>query len=518
MKPVRTGFVGALCASIVLLAGCGGGAEESGDGAEESGDGAEESGDGDSLTVVLAEEPLNLDATGGNADRLPVTREIFEPLVKVNTDYEIVPWLATDYEQDGNTWTMHLREGVTFTDGTPLSAEVVVDTFGAHVEDLVAAGLQISPEAEFEATGEMALTVTEPVENPTLMAQLAQVALWSPEAEKSGDEVSSRVGTGPYELAAVQQGTSITLKANENYWGGTPDVETVKYVFRSEGSSRAGMIKSGEADIAYSLPPQNTTGIETVTQEIPETPILIVNTEGDLLQDARVREAINLAIDRQALAETIFGGYAAPASQLVPEGTFGYSSNIEPWPHDPARAEELIAQVEADGTDVSKNITLVGRNGIFVNDAEAMNQIGVWLRDVGFNASVQMLDVSAWTDQLYGENPPTGGIFQGSAGAYLGDARSVVHGYLCPGSPHDLAGTFGTPELTKLCEASRVASGEERGALYAEIAEYHREVLKDPIAPLVQLDTAYGVRSGLEVTPEFLGSFGGIPIEKIELS
>lgn len=442
----------------------------------------------DTVRIVVPEEPetlepcMNAFTSTGRIGRQNLT----EGLTYRNpTSGEISPLLAIEYEQtDPQTWRFTLRDGVTFHDGSALDAEDVVATMRRVFNPELACGVasEYFGENTVQSTAVDATTVDfrTGTPDPILPLRLSFVGI-VPSDTNPDARVREPIGTGPYEFGSWEPGLRLTLNRYSNYWGEEPDFATANYEWRSEATTRASMVQNGEADIATQLTALQVNDEYAVTFNTNETPYLRLDPTQPPMNDIRVREAINLAIDRQALLDTIFGGVGELASQLVPEGVVGHNPQIPVWPYDPERARALIAEAQADGVATDTPIRLIGRNGIYPRSSEAMEVVQAQLESVGLNVDIEMLEVNEWLQYMIRPFPADVGpaITQGQHGNQSGDASfTMYNNYGTNGGQS----TYGTTELDAMIARAAEASGEERQQLFAEALAYQNdEVIRDAV-------------------------------------
>lgn len=442
----------------------------------------------DTLRIVVPEEPetlepcMNAFTATGRIGRQNLT----EGLTYRNpTSGEITPLLATEYAQtDPLTWRFTLRDGVTFHDGSALDAEDVVATMKRVFNPELACG--VTSEYFGDNTVESTAVDTSTVEfrtgtpDPILPLRLSFVGI-VPSDTDANARVREPVGTGPYQFGSWEPGLRLTLDRYGDYWGEEPDFAKANYEWRSEATTRASMVQNGEADIATQLTALQVNDEYAVTFNTNETPYLRLDPTQPPMNDIRVREAINLAIDREALLETIFGGVGELASQLVPEGVVGHNPQIPVWPYDMERAQALIAEAKAAGVPVETPIRLIGRNGIYPRSSEAMEVVQAQLEAAGLNVDIEMLEVNEWLQYMIRPFPADVGpaITQGQHGNQSGDASfTMYNNYGTNGGQS----TYGTPELDALIARASEASGAQRQDLFAEALAYQNdEVIRDAV-------------------------------------
>jgi peptide/nickel transport system substrate-binding protein len=451
---------------------------------------------GPHVTVVLPEEPPDLDPFYYALSHIPVTRNIYDALiVRDPQTTELHPGLATEWEATApTTWQFRLREGVTYHNGAPFNAESAAFALNYVANNETNASSNMPPGMEATAAEEFLLEVTTAEPAPILPLLLYLVSLPEPESWEADPVGSMRapIGTGPYRLVEYRGGDRITVEAYPDYWGEPPALTSADFVYRTESAVRVSMITAGEADIASMIAPQDAEQTRTVAQTIPETPFLRLDVSSPPLDDLRIRQAIDSAIDRDELVRTVFGGYAVPAGTIIAPGVIGFNPDLTPTPYDPQQATELVAAAAADGAPIDLELTIFGRNGIYPNAAEAMDIVQAWLLQIGLNVTVNMMDVLAWTDIILQEKPipeDRRGIIQSSAGGELGDSAGAATGYMTSEGPQS---PISDPVVDEMVAEARVLTGEERDRALQEIFAYvHEHHL--PVVPMVHLQTIYAL-------------------------
>jgi peptide/nickel transport system substrate-binding protein len=436
---------------------------------------------GDTLRIVLAQEPPTLEPCESSltGTGMVVRSNITEPLVERDpTTGELHPLLSTGWRQTTpTTWTFDIRTGVTFQDGQPFTAEdaafaidrAVNSDLMCNVDGYVFGDDPLGVTADSPTQ----LTVTTKTPDPILPLRLSFVEI-VPRTTSTDAKVREPVGTGPYAVADWQTGISITLTRNDRYWDTAPAYPRVRYVWRSESSVRAAMIAKGEADMAAGINPEDATPENSVAYPNNETTALRLDGTQAPLDDLRVRRAIGLAIDRQAIVDTLFDGEADAAAQLIPDGVVGFNDTLEPRPADPAEAQRLVREAREDGTPVDREITLVARNGQFPRVAETAEALQYELARIGLNVRILMTDTAAHLVYQLRPFPEDVGpiallIMHGNQ---AGDAAFTTSQYLLSDGPQS---TFGTRELDDRIAAANELSGEERQDAFADIFAYQNE-------------------------------------------
>ncbi len=197
------------------------------------------------------------------------------------------------------------------------------------------------------------------------------------------------------------------------------------------------------------------------------------------LDDLRVRKALNLAIDRDAMIGTIFSKDVVKATQMVVPSINGYNPDLKPWPYDPAQAKELLAAAKADGVPVGNEIVIIGRLGIYPNATEHAEAVMAMLKDVGFNVKLNMLEVAEWVDTYtkpYAEDREPQ-LVQAQHDNNNGDAVfTVFFKYHSDGAQSVLS----DPKLDQLIEHATVATGDDRKQTWQEAFRMiHEDLVPD---------------------------------------
>jgi peptide/nickel transport system substrate-binding protein len=336
---------------------------------------------------------------------------IYETLFKYNDESELTPELATGYTQVSDTvWDIHLREGVTFHDGTPFNADAVVYSIGRITDESNSRSSEYDHIASVVAEDDytVRITTTEPYA-PTI-ASLTDplVSIVSPDAT---DLDNDPVGTGPFMHDSHEFGASLSVIRNPDYWGGGVKLESTTMTYISDGVTRALMLESDDADISRGLPYPEVSTIESdpyldvVSKETLRLYFIFVNTEKAPLDDVRVRQAINYAIDRDEVVDTALEGVGGvPAKGVFPSIFPWTNEELIGYPHNQATALSLledagITDIDSDGTlelnsgeDFELNIkTYTTRAAMEPSTAVIETQ----LEDIGIDVTVELLGSSA---------------------------------------------------------------------------------------------------------------------------
>lgn len=479
--------------------------------------------DNSEITIVGWTEPDTLDPceTGHAAISLVSKSNISESLIDRNgVTGELSPRLATSWEMiDEDTWRIKLREGVSFSDGTPFNADAVKFSIerGMRGEEFNCA-VVTKAFTTFKLTAEVVDQYTVDISTdrpaPILDLGFAIYPMMSPNTDMN-TLTRSPVGTGPYVLGEWVSGTRIVLERNPDYWGEQPEVSKATYVFRNEPSVRAAMVATGEADIALEISEQDATN-EATDYAYPntETTWLRLDDRFEPLSDARVRKALALSIDREAMVGSVLPSATALAAQLPGASINGYNPDIAQNPYDPDEARKLLAEAAADGVDVEASIRFPGRIGVFANAEEVMQVIAQMLNQTGFNVSLELMERARHANFQARPFPEDVGpnINLLMSDNNRGDASFGLFNHHSEGNQ---SATYTHPELDKMINEAITLTGSERTEAFREINAYVQE--NTVIVPLFYMVSFARVSERIDWVPNDETSIQ-IVIERIKFT
>ncbi len=320
------------------------------------------------------------------------------------------PALATSWENpDPLTWRFHLRKGVAFHNDRPFDAEAVTGTFNyllseAGRSQLIASRLSMIERVEAEDEYTVVFTTHSPY--AILPKRLSLVMIIEPQAWTTDgvDAYALRpIGTGPYRLEQWGAGNArIVLVASGASWRDHGVVDRVELRPLADPAFRLQALLSDQIDIAWNVDPDalpifESNGIRTVPVTLPVVMAIALRTEGNPdspLQHKKVRQALNFAVDKRAMADLILDGYVIPATQGAVAGTVGYDPAISGYPYDPARARVLLTEAGyPDGFTFV--IELTAR--LLPGDVLVYQKMAADLAAVGVNAELRDIPLAAWT-------------------------------------------------------------------------------------------------------------------------
>lgn len=456
-----------------------------------------------------------------------LTSYVFEPLTRFDPQYNPEPSLAVSWKAvEPTIWEFKLREGVTFHDGTPFTADDVVFTF-ARVPTLLNSpssfNFAVKPIQRLEVIDSHTIRMHTATPLPLVPYNLANLRIVSRkrgENLNTGDynNLSAAVGTGPYRPTEFVVGDHAIFERNDAWWDKKPVWNKVIYRSIPNDPSRNAVLRSGEADVIDQVPTRDVPDLQkspklSVVSVAGQRLIYLAPDVGrsetlwatDLqgkrlpanpLQDVRVRRALSLAINRDGIRDRIMDGFAAPTGQLMPEGTSGYDPDIKVDRFDPEQAKKLLAEA---GFPNGFGLTLHGPNNRYVNDSKIVESIAQMWTHVGVKTSVDTMPAatffsrslrSEFTIRLTGWASDTG------------EASSNLTEMVASSNPEKGRGAvfdperYANPKVDELVERSLTTIDlQEREALYRQAERMAMAEL--PIIPIHHQVNVFGLRKGL---------------------
>ncbi|RVT86764.1 ABC transporter substrate-binding protein [Rhodobacteraceae bacterium CCMM004] len=450
------------------------------------------------LIVGQIAEPKALDPAAVTAvNDFRILLNVYDGLVRYKDGtLEVEPALATDWEinEDGTEYTFTLREGVTFHDGSAFDAEAVKFNFDRMLdEDHPYHDTGPFPLAFFFSAVETVEVVDPRTVKFTLNAPYAPFLsnlayptglIVSPAAvERHGAEFGRNPsGTGPFQFAEWRSNEAVVIEANPDHWDGAPELEAVVFRPITDANTRTAEMLAGGIDLMVEVPPVALSEFQgdayTVHEQAgPHLWFLILNAKEGPFADKRVRQAANYAIDKEAIVNDVLEGTAEVAAGPTPPAfAWAYNEALEPYPYDPDRARELIAEAGAEGAELTFYVT-EGGSGML--DPVAMGTaMQADLESVGFDVAIETYE---WNTFLGRVNPGLEGKADMAQMAWMTNDPDTLP-FLAlrteawPDQGGFNSGYYSNPEVDQLLEAARVATDQnERARLYKEMQEIVQE-------------------------------------------
>lgn len=362
----------------------------------------------DSLSVGFIAEPLSLDFTTDSGAAIPqaLLVNVYEGLVRLDESGEIVPALAEDWtiSDDRKTYTFDLRDGVKFSNGEPFTAEDAAFSIEQVQNDWTVSlksGMDVVESADPVDDTTLKVTLKQP-SNMWLFNMTSRIGAMFSRTGVS-DLKTKAIGTGPYTVDGWKRGDSITLAANEDYWGEQPPAKRVTLRYFKDPNAMSSALRTGQLDVMATLQapeslPQFTNDDQfqiiegTTTGEV----VLAFNNAEPPFDDKRVRQAVRYALDRKAILETAWAGHGELIGSMVPPTDPWYEDLTSEYPHDPAKAKALLKQAGVG------NATLRLRIPNLPYAVAAAQVVKSQLADVGLTAKIDPLEFPArWLDEVF---------------------------------------------------------------------------------------------------------------------
>ncbi|AEC21804.1 putative extracellular solute-binding protein [Pusillimonas sp. T7-7] len=462
------------------------------------------------LKIGLASEPTAVDphyhqTTPNEA----LVSHIFQPLLAMSPDMTLMPALAKSWEATEETvWTFKLDENARFSNGEPFTAQDVIFSFCRILNNETGIGSgavnTVRRIAAIEAPDERTVLLKTTVPQPVLPNELARIPMiWSGIVKhdkltftpKEGCGVTSPwpvvndfnsgkavVGTGPYTLRSYVKGSGIVLERNDKYWGEAPAWSEVHMRAVPSAGPRLTGLLAGDFDLienpaARDLKRIKESGFEyTVKPSVRvmffqldagrEQSPMVKSPKGDNpLQNAKVRQAMSLAIDRKTIVARIMDGVAEPANQYIPQGMFGAIEGAPALEYNPKKAKELLAEA---GYPDGFELTLSATNDRYINDAQLTQAVAQYLSRIGIKTTVDTMTRSVYFPKRAKREMSAAlggwGSETGEAGNFLQYWTTTYNKELGVGSSN--YGRYSNPELDKVyLQAMRTLDDGKRSEL-----------------------------------------------------
>ncbi|WP_249975306.1 ABC transporter substrate-binding protein [Vreelandella olivaria] len=462
-----------------------------------------------SLTIASPQDPGSWDPIDTFlVNWAAVATNIFDGLTYRGPDMELVPGLATEWEEldDGTRIRFILREGVTFHNGEAFNAEAVKFTFDRLLGDAGAQGPQRSNYTAIDSVEviddyTVDFHLSEP--DPVLLTKLAGYGamIVPPEylAEHGDEHFNTHpVGTGPFRVVAYTPRENVKLEAYADHWGGAPKLDEVTYRFISEPSTAVAELQAGRVDIV--IPPTIPIGmIDTINNHAhasvvsvpsPTVEAIRFNTQSGITADERVRKALIMAVDRQAIIDSILAGEGEMIASFQGAQSFGNDPDMQPLPFDPQQARQLLDEAGI-GPGATVQIDVRGNDSTF---GEVAQVVASYLQGVGITVSIQPYETNVLLNDIIPAGR-TGEMFQQKWGGWTFDFDNTAYLMYHTGerwNPYD-----SDAELDEMLQAQRsITDPDEREALLQAIARYTQDRALE--MPLYSINALYGVRDRVQ--------------------
>ncbi|WP_342364351.1 ABC transporter substrate-binding protein [Terrarubrum flagellatum] len=463
-----------------------------------------------------------------NAPNNMVSTHVFDAIVANDFQSRSQPGLAESWKVlDDTHWEFTMRPNVKFSDGSPLTIEDIKVSIDRAATIPSAASFRTYTRSIKSITepspGKMIIETKSP--DPLLPNSLGRIRIIAakfkdaPSPEFNAGRAS--IGTGPYIYKEYVPGSRIVLALNPHYWGPKPPWSEVTLRIVTDAGARLAALLSGDLDIIEQAPYE---GLERIRKDARFQIIrgvssrfvyLTIDSDHDVqpfitgadgkplpknpLKDKRVRQALSMAINRQAIVERVMENNAVAASQFLPPGAPGTSPNVKPAPYDPVKAKALLAEA---GYPQGFKLTIHGPNDRIVNDAKIVQVIAQMFTRIGVETKVEVMPWSVYstksTAHEFAVNLSSWGVNTGETSNPLLAVSATYNPTAGTGASN--SGRYSNPALdAKLEAAMKILDDGRRNALLAEASEI---VFNDvAVIPLHHEVLVLGARKDIAFTP-----------------
>ena len=426
---------------------------------------------------------------------------LWNGLTKTDEAGEIVGDLAESWESsdDLKTWTFHLRDGVEFSNDKPFTSADVVSTFEYYLDDETATqeANKIVAISDVVAVDDLTveITLSEPVS--TFAAGIVAVKMLDVDTLDTIDK--EPIGTGPYVVESFIPDDTLTLVANDGYFGDAPAIAEIVLSKAAESTAAVTGLRSGDIDVLWSVPPGDVEQFETdsaISLVRPENPSQWPSCEMDTtsapFNDVRARQALAYAIDRQAVLDAAYYGQGliSPTNNALSENNPWYGGDLIDYSYDLDKAKELFA---AAGVNEGDTLTWWGVAGSYPEWNTSGEILQASLKEIGINLEIQNNDIGTWVEAFYPAGKSYPGLIVPNFQSTSPEPAYSLNFYLegrceCNWSNADFQGAF--------AEALATGDPTERAEKWATVQEIINQEV--PLIVPLQSTVVTATTSGLE--------------------
>jgi peptide/nickel transport system substrate-binding protein len=459
------------------------------------------------LVIATAGDISKLDPQmSTSSNDIYVSFNIYDNLLTRDPDLNLQPQLATEYKAlDDTTWEFKLRPNVTFHNGDPLTSSDVKFTINRTYDPEAKTLVQtvFTTIDHIETPDELTVRFVTKKPDPLLPARLAfyggQIIPEKYFKSVGPDGFNQKpVGSGPVKFKEWIKDDHLLLEANSTYWGGAPDFDTVVYKPIPEPSGRIASLLSGEADLMTKVPSDQVQRVNSSPKARVEGAfyaglyVLGVNSKNPPLNNPKIKQALSMAIDRDAILKSLWRGQGIVPNGPVAKGdSLGYDPSRPPLAYDVNKAKQLLQEAGYKG----EPITIESTQGQLQNDREMSEAIAEMWKKAGITVQVELIESSVRAEK--NRDKAFKGLWWGDPTSTLQDPDGMMWRLLGPGGAYDY---WREPEFDRLGNESRFSMDTKlREDNYKKMTDLFLENF--PWLPVIQPVESYGVQNYLSWRP-----------------
>jgi len=440
-----------------------------------------------SLRIGVGALPATLDPHKNTAGVSMATYfQLYNGLTRIDEAGQLQPGLAESWRWVGDrVFQLRLRKGVTFHNGEAFDAAAVKWNIERilHPDTKAPVRDRIPTVTAAEAVDPLTVNLVNSGPSgllPRALAAIFQIPPGYYQAKGANDFVRQPVGTGPFRFVSGTPGDNQTLEGYDRYWDGAPKLRQVFMRVMKEDGARVAALEAGDVDMIQNVPPDQVKRLQAAGYQIAwelmaRQHFVVANSVlegGGPFKDTRVRQALNYAVDKDAIVNRLFFGYGKVAEgQFVDSRAAGYNRNLKRFPYDPKKAKELVAAAGfAGGTPP---VGFWATQGVYPKDKETIEAIAGYLADAGINVQINQVEWAKFTEAYYGSK--MGGLnLQGWNYFPVMDADFIITHYKSSNKPP----WYANERFDDLYRKSTVAT--DPGARQQLLAEAQQILHDDP--------------------------------------
>jgi len=449
-----------------------------------------------------------------SSNDIRISFNIFDNLTSHRPDGKLLPSLATEWKLQGQTtWVFKLRSGVKFHNGDPLTSADVKFSIDRSLDvslkgNRVNTVLTTVDRVETPDPGTAVVHTKKP--DPLLPARLGFYGgqiIPKKYVETVGPDAfnAKPVGSGPTRLVSWTKDDKLVLEANPDYWGGRVDFDRLIVRALPEMAPRVAALLKGEVDLITQVPPDQGERVKSNASTVVSGAlygglyVLAVNSKRPPLDNPLVKQALSLAIDREAIVKELWRGRGVVPSGMIAKGDNHFDASLPPLAFNPGEAKTRLKKAGYKGEEVVIETTV----GYMAGDKPMAEAIQAMWRDVGVNSKVEVMEYSVRAQKI--REKSFKGLWWSDPTSTLRDPDGMMWRLLGPGGPQDY---WRHPEFDELGAAARFSVDEKfRADAYKKMTQLFLENF--PWVPVIQPYEDYGLQKYVEWTPD--------PLQQLEI-